>query len=91
MANWKHRINIKQYLTDKENLTEEQYSTIARNIASGITPLVRFLEKSEENYWLVNDLEIIRDNLLCSSTESDINDCLEMLYDVGDANSIWIG
>lgn len=91
MANWKYRINIKQFLTEEENLSKKQYKDIGKRIAKNVYSLINSLQGKEENSLIVNDLEEAYNMFLTSSSEEDINEALEYLYDIGDDYSIWIG
>ena len=87
MTEWKHKINIKPYLSDKDD-----HAAIVAACGGILGQLANLREEFKND----EDLDGIEYdfNVILNDDEAEIaefNDVLEWLYDWADANRVWLG
>lgn len=82
IAGWKAQVHFKQFLTKEENLTPEQYTAIGSQIANRLKNCKLFMQALEAEYIIYN--------LEHMDNQDELNEQLDAVYDVCDAERIWV-
>ena len=82
ILSWKAQLHIKQFITKEENLKPEQYRAIGSQIANRLKNCRLFMEALEAE-------QIIYD-LVHADSQDELNEQMAAMYDVCDAERIWV-
>lgn len=88
MANWRYTLQLKDTFVDNaEELNESEINELANKMASRIDSFIDTLSKNNE---LRYDMDGISSELRTCSTVEDIDYTLADMYDICDANRVWV-
>lgn len=88
MAHWRYTLPIKDtFVDDADDLNESQIAELAESMAKRIDT---FVSKLSANNELSYELDGISSEFRTCSTVEDIDYTLAQMYDICDANRIWV-
>mgnify|MGYP003345805038 FL=1 len=89
MAEWKYKMQIKRYLSDKDELTDQDCVDIATNMKNEVEAFIKNHPKMDDDMKM--ELADVAYMFEEASDVESIDNALGLLYDAGDFHRIWIG
>ena len=91
MRTWKYKLTIKDLLDYDNNLSDERIAQMGNDMAERLRVFLSDMSYDIALEDMFYALEEAMDILYEASSAEDIDDALEIVYDIGDEYSIWIG
>ena len=91
MRTWKYKLTIKDLLDYDNNLSDERIAQMGNDMAERLRVFLSDMSYDIALEDMFYALEEAMDILYDAESVEDIDNALEIVYDIGDEYSIWIG
>lgn len=91
MTHWKHRVNIKHLITDDES--DENAKKVGKQIAKALraSTWARADREYADEYGRDSEVDICAEEFSDVDGLDHLNGVLDVMYDLADADKVWIG